>query len=123
MKTLGRILVILLAAGAISGATYALAHSGVVPTNLARGRGGFEGQRPSGLGAGNVLPNQGFAGPGQFPDGGRDGGREGDREGGGLFGLAVVARNFVLMAIVIALGAVGVRLVRQRRKPKQPVAV
>jgi hypothetical protein len=119
MKTLGRILVILLAAGAISGATYALAHAGVLPTNLARGRGGFEGLRPGG----NTLPNQGFAGPGQFRDGGRDGGREGGREGGGLFGLVVVVRNFVLMAVVIALGAVGVRLVRQRKKPKQPVAV
>jgi hypothetical protein len=119
MKTLGRILVILLAAGAISGATYALAHSGILPTNLARGRGGFEGLRPGGSVAGNALPNQGFAGPGQF----RDGGREGGREGGGLFGLAVVVRNFVLMAVVIALGAVGVRLVRQRKKPKQAIAV
>jgi hypothetical protein len=109
MKTLGRILVILLAAGAISGATYALAHAGVLPTNLARGRGGFEGLRPGGAEIGNAPPL------GQF--------REGGREGGGLFGLAVVVRNFVLMAVVIALGAVGVRLVRQRKKPKQTIAV
>lgn len=109
MKTVGRILAILLAVTAVAGATYALGQTSWFAEQVAsRGgdRGGFE--RPDGEEFGELAgPGFGQDGRPERPEFGDDGGSPGfegrGREGAGgfnLFALAAFARTLVPIALV-----------------------
>lgn len=144
MKLIGRILIILVAAFLVVGATMGLARTSVGSTLFAErerfgerrtGGRGFTGdfnngnfaQRNPGTANGtnnngfnNALPGQtGQAATGQqrFNRGDFPGGFErGGRGGASLFGLTEVIRNLGIMSIVVALVVLGSRLVGGRRR-------
>ena len=143
MKLIGRILLILVAALLVVGATMGLARTSAGSTLFAgrerfgerrTGGRGFTGdfnsgnfaQRNPGVANGtnngfnNALPGQtGQAATGQqrFNRGDFPGGFErGGRGGASLFGLTEVIRNLGIMSIVVALVVLGSRLVGERRR-------
>jgi hypothetical protein len=102
MKTLGRLVLILLAALIVVGTTYAIVQRNGAQ-NAAIGRG--DGAR---FGAGEGV--------------GRDGGGErGGREGGGLFGLFGLLKNLAVVGVIVLLVAGGWKSWEDlRRKPAVP---
>ena len=106
MKTIGRILIILLAASVVIGGAWALTLNGA-NAQLAPGEAGF---RQNGN-----FDGQGFA-PGQRPEGFREGGFDGGRRGGFLpFGWI---RNIGLIAVIVAV-VVFVEYLMDRRRIKR----
>ncbi|MCC6606186.1 MAG: hypothetical protein IT327_23470 [Anaerolineae bacterium] len=101
MKTVGRILAILLAVTAVAGATYALGQTSWFASQVAsRGgdRGGFE--RPEGEEFGELAgPGFGQDGRPERPEFGDGRGRDG-ADGFNLFALAAFARTLVPIALV-----------------------
>ncbi len=105
MKIIGRILILLIAAMVVIGATYALSQTaaGAALPGARGGRGGFEGhgelsQFPADFGGRSASAGQSGI-FGNFERGPRGGG-EFDREFGGL-SLTVVLRNFAMIAVII----------------------
>ena len=97
MKLLGKIIVILVAALMVAGATLALENSGALSSLTGGGPGG-RGERPEGA---PTDADSAFA-AGERPERGGDFGGEGGREGGWASGLLNVARNLGLIAAVVA---------------------
>ena len=91
MKTIGRILIILLAASVVIGGAWALTRNGA-NAQLAPGEAGF---RQNGN-----FDGQGFA-PGQRPEGFREGGLGRDPRGGRFLPLGWI-RNICLIAVIVA---------------------
>ena len=115
MKTIVRILIILLAASVVVGATWALTRSGA-NAQFSPGEARF---RPNGDFGGEGFvpgqPPQGF-GQGQRPEGFREGGFDGGRRGGFLpFGWI---RNIGLIAVIVAV-VVFVEYLMDRRRIKR----
>jgi len=92
MKIIGRILIILLAASVVVGATWALTHNNNQNAQFGPGDATF---RPD-----NNFRGGGFA-PGQRPEGWRDGGFDGGGRGGGFLPLGWI-RNIVLISVIVA---------------------
>lgn len=113
MKLLGRIVIILLVALAVSGATYELGQTGVLSAIVGAGRG--EG-RPGG-----------FAGqPGQSPSAnaaasGQAGVGRGGRDEGGFstFGLTELGKAFLTTAVVVVVVAPIVSLIQWRKRTRR----
>jgi len=107
MKIIGRILIILLAASVVVGATWALTHNNNQNIQFGPGNATF---RPD-----NNFQGEGFA-PGQRPDGGRDGGFDRGRRGGFLlFGWI---RNIVLIFVIVAVVLL-IEFIIDRRRVKR----
>ena len=137
MKTIGRILAILLAITAVAGATYALGQTSWFAQQFAGGGGGDRDriQLQDGEGAGEFgQPGFGQGGRPARPDFGGEGGFEGrgHEEAGGfnLSGLSEFARTLIPMALVITAVVLITKLGdtwRKRRKtaaatPSEPLA-
>jgi hypothetical protein len=124
MKIVGRILILLLAAAVVIGATYAFSQTAVarsLPGTLG-GRGGFEGRPIFGGNDQNRLPNTGGNNGNFTGRGNRLGGFPGgdfERGGGGLSAV-VLMRNFFLIAGVI-LGVQVLRVGWRKLKPDKAV--
>lgn len=133
MTTLRRLLILLAAVAAVIGGTVALAQTGVL-SNLAFGRGG-EGRPEFGEFSEDapfrLLPEGGEARPfppdgqqferqrGGLGEGGFAGGPRGERMGGGLFGLAEIGKNLLIIGGIVAvvvLGSLGLNWVRRLRR-------
>lgn len=148
MKLIGRILLILVAALAVVGATIGLARTSVGSTLFA-GRERFGERRLGGRsftgdfnngnfaqanpgqangtnnGFNNVPSQTGAAAPGQqrFNRGNFPGGFErGGRSGASLFGLTEVIGNLVIMSVIVAIVVLGARLVGGRRRSPAELA-
>lgn len=104
MKTIGRILIILLAAGVVVGGAWALTRNGA-NTQFAPGEAGF---RQNGN-----FDGQGFA-PGQHPEGFREGGFGRDRRDGRFLPLGWI-RNIGLIAVVVAVTVFAERVMDKMR--------
>ena len=122
MKIVGRTLIILAAALAVSGLTYAFAQSSYAQSLIGSvGRGGppgeFRRQPGADLPAGAELPafEPGAGGVGF------EGGRGGDRHGASLAGAAQLVRPFLIIAALVAAGAL-VSTALRRRPPSRPRA-
>ncbi len=112
MKTLGRILIILMVFAAVIGITYIVVNAGSSSTsaNMPAFERGDEGrQRPEG---GQLQFSNGER-P-EFPGGGPEFGREGPRGGGWIFGLI---KNIGIIGIIVALIAVPRSLIRRKPAP------
>ena len=114
MKLLGRIVIILLAALAISGATYELGQAGMLSTVVGIGQGG--GRAGSFTGQPNQAPGSNAAASGQRQP--RAEGDQGGRDAGGfsLFGLSELGKAFLTTALVIVVIAPIVSLIQWRRR-------
>lgn len=131
MKTAGRIIIILLAAALVTGAMLAFASSPWAASlrSSLPGRDGFDRGMPApGLFANGAAPNGGETGlrsNGALGRRGfRDGGEQG-RRGGSLAGFVEVAKNGVIMALVVLLivpAAALLRRLRRGRPTRQPPA-
>ena len=98
MKLLGKIVVILLAALMVAGATLALDNSGAL-SSLTGGGAGERGERPAGA---PTDADSAFA-AGERPERGQGGGGRGGEGGGNwLSSLGGLARNLGLIAAVVA---------------------
>lgn len=112
LKVISRILIILIAAGLVSGAIYLIFNN----SSMGTFGGQFEGNRPqpgqqsAGESSNNTMPsfdNQGFQ-PGERPGGGRGGGHEGGPGGGGnaagiwmnLGKVAGITLTIILMSVI-----------------------
>lgn len=114
MKLLGRIVIILLAALAVSGATYELGQAGLLSA-VGAGRG--EG-RPGGFaGAPNQAPNAAPSAQRQ-PTAGFEG-RGRDEGGFSLFGLTELGKAFGTTAVVVVLVAPVVSLIQWRKRARR----
>ena len=119
MKIMGRTLIILLAALVVTAGLLAFSSSSMAAglRGDLPGRDGFE----RGAGLGMPFPDaQRFPGGDAGLRAGRDGFREGRGEhgsqAGSLFGLTEVAKNFVLMALVVLIVVPGAYLLRRLRR-------
>ena len=114
MKLLGRIVIILLTALVISGATYELGQAGVLSTVVGSGRGG--GRAGGFTGQPNQAPGSNVAASGQRQPG--PDGEAGGRDGGGfsLFGLSELGKAFLTTALVVVVIAPIVSLIQWRRR-------
>jgi hypothetical protein len=99
MKTIARALVILAAALAVAGLTYAVVQLSGAQQQAAYGVDGPAAQRPAGAGEAGGRP-AGLPGEG--------------RQGGGLFAAAEVLKSFVIVAVITAVVAPVARLLRRR---------
>jgi hypothetical protein len=111
MKTILRILLILVAAVIVGGITLALVNSSGSTASLAQTRGGF-GER-------HIAASGDFV-PGQAPTGANGNFRpdRGGRLEGGAFSWAEMLKNVVIVAVLIAVVALLERLLKAARLPK-----
>lgn len=117
MKLLGHIVLILLAALAVSGATYELGQAGML--SAIAGAGGGEGRPRDFAGAPNQPSDGNAAAAGQRqPSAGFQGG-ERDEGGFSLFGFTEVGKAFLITAVVAAAAAPVVSLVQRRRRAQR----
>lgn len=121
MKLLVRTLIILAAAGLISGITFAVAGSSYAQALFPAGprRGEFAGARPPEAASGATADGTSSATP-RAGEVGREGG---GRPGG--FAAVELLKNLAIVAVIVALAAPIQRLARRRTKPianRQPVA-
>ncbi len=113
MKTIGRILIILVVTALIGGAMYAIVNASGFSANMPF-RGGPDGERFRQNG--QVPQGQGFQPGGDFPNRNQfrpEGGREGRGGGGLLFGML---RNTLIVAVIVALIAVPKSIMRANRR-------
>jgi heme A synthase len=116
MKTLGRIVIILVAALVVAGATVAFSQSSLASSMFARGgREGFEGRRA----VEGQLPAGQF--PGNFERRGRD-----EAFGGiNLFSLGPIIKDVAIMGgitIVVIIAAVALRAGKRSKQTQQSLA-
>ena len=120
MKLLGRIVIILLAALAVSGLTYELGQAGMLSGIAGAGRG--EGRPADIADAPNQSPGGNVAASGQRQRsaGFQGGGRE---EGGfSLFGFTELGKAFFITAVVVVVAAPIVSLIQRRRARQKRIA-
>ncbi|HEY0606908.1 MAG TPA: hypothetical protein VGD58_28570 [Herpetosiphonaceae bacterium] len=127
MRIFIRVLVILVAALIVSGATFAFSRTGSAMNMGGPQRGQFE-RRPAATSDGAVAAQQNIA-P-QFDGAGPpEGFRRGGERGGGLFGVMDVAGKFLIIALIVAVVSFISRVTRplqarlaSRRKQSPPAA-
>lgn len=116
MKTIAKILVIVLVAVLVGGATWLIGNqagaSGAFPERGARGDFDGDGDRPEGFPDGSGFPERG----------GREGRGERDGDGFNLFGIAGFAKTLIPITLIIALVVLVQNVVGRIRRGRDKTA-
>ncbi|MBL8056447.1 MAG: hypothetical protein JNK29_07095 [Anaerolineales bacterium] len=122
MKTLLRIFLIALAVAAVVGGTIALARTGALSALSFGGRGGEFGEFRQFNESGAARPAfpdfQRVEGQRGLGEGGFRGGPRGEHLDGGIFGLAEVGKNLVIMGVIVAAVVAGSLTLNWIRRPR-----